>query len=90
MVYGLCVSVGEMIAFLWVIVGLVVLNIILYDIPRPNVGGVVGLADLYVDPAFGFSLGWAAWVCSRAICSLGGNEADYQSQYNWSVTLRKH
>ena len=31
--------------------------------PRPNVGGVVGLADLYVDPALGFSLGWAAWVC---------------------------
>ncbi|THH31588.1 hypothetical protein EUX98_g2586 [Antrodiella citrinella] len=27
----------------------------------PNVGGVVGLADLYVDPAVGFSLGWAAW-----------------------------
>ena len=25
-------------------------------------GGVVGLADLYVDPALGFSLGWAAWV----------------------------
>ncbi|RPD71597.1 hypothetical protein L226DRAFT_537868 [Lentinus tigrinus ALCF2SS1-7] len=42
-VYSLCVSVGEMIAFL------------------PNVGGVVGLADLYVDPALGFSLGWAAW-----------------------------
>ncbi|TCD65856.1 hypothetical protein EIP91_002117 [Steccherinum ochraceum] len=42
-VYCLCVSVGEMIAFL------------------PNVGGVVGLADLYVDPAVGFSLGWAAW-----------------------------
>ncbi|KIP02974.1 hypothetical protein PHLGIDRAFT_130425 [Phlebiopsis gigantea 11061_1 CR5-6] len=42
-VYCLCVSIGEMIAFL------------------PNVGGVVGLADLYVDPAFGFSLGWAAW-----------------------------
>ncbi|CAL1713779.1 unnamed protein product [Somion occarium] len=42
-VYCLCVSVGEMIAFL------------------PNVGGVVGLADLYVDPALGFSLGWAAW-----------------------------
>ncbi|KAJ3476941.1 hypothetical protein NLI96_g10806 [Meripilus lineatus] len=42
-VYCLCVSVGEMIAFL------------------PNVGGVVGLSDLYVDPALGFSLGWAAW-----------------------------
>ncbi|KAI0073009.1 hypothetical protein K474DRAFT_1604052 [Panus rudis PR-1116 ss-1] len=42
-VYCLCVSVGEMIAFL------------------PNVGGIVGLADLYVDPALGFSLGWAAW-----------------------------
>ncbi|EIW52351.1 uncharacterized protein TRAVEDRAFT_53768 [Trametes versicolor FP-101664 SS1] len=27
----------------------------------PNVGGVIGLADLYVDPALGFSLGWAAW-----------------------------
>lgn len=22
----------------------------------------MGLADLYVDPALGFSLGWAAWV----------------------------
>lgn len=34
------------------------------DIPSlsPNVGGVIGLADLYVDPALGFSLGWAAWV----------------------------
>ncbi|THG96082.1 hypothetical protein EW026_g5681 [Hermanssonia centrifuga] len=42
-VYCLCVSIGEMIAFL------------------PNVGGIVGLADLYVDPAVGFSLGWAAW-----------------------------
>jgi len=42
-VYCLCVSIGEMIAFL------------------PNVGGVVGLADLYVDPALGFSLGWAGW-----------------------------
>jgi len=42
-VYCLCVSIGEMIAFL------------------PNVGGVVGLADIYVDPALGFSLGWAAW-----------------------------
>ncbi|KAI0350171.1 hypothetical protein OH77DRAFT_1431318 [Trametes cingulata] len=42
-VYCLCVSVGEMIAYL------------------PNVGGIVGLADLYVDPALGFSLGWAAW-----------------------------
>ncbi|CDO72292.1 hypothetical protein BN946_scf184970.g144 [Trametes cinnabarina] len=42
-VYCLCVSVGEMIAYL------------------PNVGGVVGLADLFVDPALGFSLGWAAW-----------------------------
>ncbi|KAH9948277.1 amino acid permease-domain-containing protein [Amylocystis lapponica] len=42
-VYCLCVSIGEMIAFL------------------PNVGGVVGLADLYVDKALGFSLGWAAW-----------------------------
>ncbi|KAI0747491.1 amino acid permease-domain-containing protein [Fomes fomentarius] len=42
-VYCLCVSVGEMIAFL------------------PNVGGVVGLADLYVDPALGFSMGWSAW-----------------------------
>lgn len=28
---------------------------------RPNVGGVVGLADLYVDPALGFSMGWSAW-----------------------------
>ncbi|KAL4247913.1 hypothetical protein ABKN59_006786 [Abortiporus biennis] len=42
-VYSLCVSIGEMIAFL------------------PNIGGVVGLADLYVDKALGFSLGWAAW-----------------------------
>ncbi|KAM5541192.1 hypothetical protein V8D89_005121 [Ganoderma adspersum] len=43
LVYCLCVSIGEMTAFL------------------PNVGGVVGLADLYVDPALGFSLGWAGW-----------------------------
>ena len=35
---------------------------------RPNVGGVVGLADLYVDPALGFSLGWAAWVSSSYQC----------------------
>ena len=34
---------------------------------RPNVGGVVGLADLYVDPALGFSLGWAAWVCTTVL-----------------------
>ena len=32
---------------------------------RPNVGGVVGLADLYVDRALGFSMGWAAWVSSH-------------------------
>ncbi|KAI0687059.1 amino acid permease-domain-containing protein [Earliella scabrosa] len=42
-VYSLCISVGEMIAY------------------YPNVGGVVGLADLYVDKALGFSMGWAAW-----------------------------
>ncbi|KAL1946117.1 hypothetical protein VTO73DRAFT_15244 [Trametes versicolor] len=42
-VYCLCVSIGEMLAYF------------------PNVGGVIGLADLYVDPALGFSLGWAAW-----------------------------
>ncbi|OCH92807.1 hypothetical protein OBBRIDRAFT_790817 [Obba rivulosa] len=42
-VYCLCVSIGEMIAFM------------------PNVGGVVGLAGLYVDEALGFSLGWSAW-----------------------------
>ena len=53
---------------------------------RPNVGGVVGLADLYVDKALGFSLGWAAWVS-------GSPESGFQSdsvyaQYNWSVTLR--
>lgn len=29
---------------------------------RPDVGGVVGFADLYVDQALGFSLGWASWV----------------------------
>ncbi|EKM49846.1 uncharacterized protein PHACADRAFT_106807 [Phanerochaete carnosa HHB-10118-sp] len=46
-VYCLCVSIGEMIAFL------------------PNVGGVVGLTDLHVDRALGFSLGWAAWVSDR-------------------------
>ena len=34
---------------------------------RPNVGGVVGLADLYVDPALGFSLGWAAWVRTSVV-----------------------
>uniref|UniRef100_A0A8H8CKQ2 Amino acid permease/ SLC12A domain-containing protein n=1 Tax=Psilocybe cubensis TaxID=181762 RepID=A0A8H8CKQ2_PSICU len=28
---------------------------------RPNVGGPVGLAGLYVDPALGFALGWNAW-----------------------------
>ncbi|KZT39499.1 hypothetical protein SISSUDRAFT_1045524 [Sistotremastrum suecicum HHB10207 ss-3] len=27
----------------------------------PNVGGPVGLASLYVDPALGFALGWNAW-----------------------------
>ncbi|KAJ3536378.1 hypothetical protein NM688_g6846 [Phlebia brevispora] len=27
----------------------------------PNVGGIVGLADLYVDPALGFALGWTSW-----------------------------
>ncbi|PPQ94474.1 hypothetical protein CVT25_001107 [Psilocybe cyanescens] len=27
----------------------------------PNVGGPVGLAGLYVDPALGFALGWNAW-----------------------------
>lgn len=36
---------------------------------RPNVGGVVGLADLYVDKALGFSLGWAAWVSAYSGCS---------------------
>ncbi|KAJ3482903.1 hypothetical protein NLI96_g6668 [Meripilus lineatus] len=48
-VYALCVSVGEMVAYL------------------PNVGGVVGITDLYVDPALGFSLGWAAWL---TCCSI--------------------
>ncbi|EED80561.1 predicted protein [Postia placenta Mad-698-R] len=43
LVYCLCVSIGEMIAYL------------------PNVGGVVGIADLYVDKALGFALGWASW-----------------------------
>lgn len=28
----------------------------------------MGLADLYVDRALGFSLGWAAWV---RLCPLG-------------------
>ncbi|KAF8150865.1 amino acid permease-domain-containing protein [Crassisporium funariophilum] len=27
----------------------------------PNVGGPVGLAGVYVDPALGFALGWNAW-----------------------------
>ncbi|KAH7097637.1 amino acid permease-domain-containing protein [Auriculariales sp. MPI-PUGE-AT-0066] len=27
----------------------------------PNVGGPVGLADVFVDPALGFALGWGAW-----------------------------
>ncbi|KAI0687056.1 amino acid permease-domain-containing protein [Earliella scabrosa] len=48
-VYCLCVSIAEMIAYL------------------PNVGGVVGLADLYVDPALGFSMGWASWYNFWAI-----------------------
>ncbi len=39
---------------------------------RPNVGGGVGLADLYVDPALGFSLGWAAWV-SRLMFTITKN-----------------
>ena len=56
---------------------------------RPNVGGVVGLADLYVDPALGFSLGWAAWVSSGVRCSIH-HPTDARAQYNWSVTLRKH
>ncbi|KAF8320590.1 amino acid permease-domain-containing protein [Cantharellus anzutake] len=27
----------------------------------PNVGGIIRLADLYVDPALGFAMGWNAW-----------------------------
>ncbi|EJD50495.1 hypothetical protein AURDEDRAFT_112148, partial [Auricularia subglabra TFB-10046 SS5] len=27
----------------------------------PNVGGPVGLADVFVDPALGFAMGWNAW-----------------------------
>ena len=26
------------------------------------------MADLFVDPALGFSLGWAAWVSTNSIC----------------------
>ncbi|KAH8101313.1 amino acid permease-domain-containing protein [Cristinia sonorae] len=75
-VYALCVSVGEMIAFL------------------PNVGGVVGLADLYVDPALGFSLGWAAWynwsitlpaeVAAAAIVVQFWDQARHISPRVWS------
>ena len=69
-VYCLCVSVGEMIAFLYVAAfhssylcrSSADHRLIRNACHRPNVGGVVGLADLYVDPALGFSLGWAAWV----------------------------
>lgn len=65
MVYCLCVSIGEMIAFLYVFLHDTMFSATaeLTGYPNsPNVGGIVGLADLYVDPAFGFSLGWAAWV----------------------------
>ncbi len=55
---------------------------------RPNVGGVVGLADLYVDPALGFSLGWAAWVCI-VFCSRVQPANHCSSILNWSVVLRK-
>ncbi|KAI8986293.1 amino acid permease-domain-containing protein [Trametes punicea] len=62
-VYCLCVSIGEMIAYLSVcsmFSGTSLLELLTPPY-SPNVGGVVGLADLYVDPALGFSLGWAAW-----------------------------
>lgn len=47
----------------------------------------MGLADLYVDPAVGFSLGWAAWVSLtittfELLCLTS-------FEYNWSVTLRR-
>lgn len=70
MVYCLCVSIGEMIAFLYVVMHNIAFSATTEptDNPNsPNVGGVVGLADLFVDPALGFSLGWAAWV-SAAPC----------------------
>ena len=54
---------------------------------RPNVGGVVGLADLYVDRALGFSLGWAAWVCLLLFNVVHAGSCLFQ--YNWSVTIRK-
>ena len=53
---------------------------------RPNVGGVVGLTDLYVDKALGFSLGWAAWVRTLPEYSVILLNS---LQYNWAVTLRK-
>jgi len=28
---------------------------------QPNIGGPVGLADVYVDRALGFAMGWNAW-----------------------------
>ncbi|OSX57087.1 hypothetical protein POSPLADRAFT_1036975 [Postia placenta MAD-698-R-SB12] len=55
LVYCLCVSIGEMIAYL------------------PNVGGVVGIADLYVDKAFGFALGWASWSMAISPYSFSNN-----------------
>ncbi|KAH7097643.1 amino acid permease-domain-containing protein [Auriculariales sp. MPI-PUGE-AT-0066] len=27
----------------------------------PDVGGLVGLADIFVDPALGFTIGWGSW-----------------------------
>ena len=59
-IYCLCVSIGEMVAFLSVH-PLLSISPWLTSPFRPNVGGTVGLADLYVDPALGFSMGWAAW-----------------------------
>lgn len=87
-VYCLCVSIGEMIAYLW----LRPIHIpkkqskLIKVCHRPNVGGVVGLADLFVDPALGFSLGWAAWVSQVLYTSYYKTYLLWQ--YNWSITLR--
>ncbi|TFK33223.1 amino acid permease/ SLC12A domain-containing protein [Crucibulum laeve] len=55
--------VGTLIGY--IITGTVVLSVVqsIGEIVAflPNVGGPVGIAGLYVDPALGFALGWNAW-----------------------------
>ncbi len=61
------------------------------DLPSssPNVGGVIGLADLYVDPALGFSLGWAAWA--RYLSYFGSVEVRTdQTIFGLTVQLEYH